>query len=637
MTRSFFHSIIFMVMVSSISFSTTSWASYDLNKSTEAVIQQPANINIIIRKLLERTPEGNYLVQDFYVSGEKLTDPYLLRTNKSLTEFNLYSIDYTAFDQVFLEGYKEFQVGGLTSVGQVLDNNEASKQNGYDPLDIIGKLTVYYKNGKKRGEQFYEEGLKDGPSIWWYESGSKERQATYKKDNLDGAFVVWYKNGKPRLQAAYSNNKLDGAYTFYNEAGKVVKEATYKQGKLAGKYADYYEDGQLFFTTDYTDPNRLVKNWYRKGYLTNEVQYKNGKPFSNKYFDSGILIAEDNFKEGTAELVERYFMTRKVLEETDDGFLVQDFYSNGKKRTDPFILTHEDDLKRISMDYAELSVKGSVKVWHADGLPIYEIAYLDGKRNGVSKIWADKHLLREGVYENDDEQGIAIDYYADGNKWSEMEYKDGQLIKVTAWYQDGPKMLENIYQSDQLVQSIFWYKNGQLMGHNHYKDGLLEGERQLWYENGQLKFTGNYQAGQLVGEVNAWYENGHKKLVGIYEDAEALVTLWSADGQYRTVIKSIDNDEFLHLYNNSQWKGDQKLVENQYLGNTLDGPSREWHENGLLAVTGQYKDNLKNGLWVYYNDKGFKQMEGEFKKGKQTGLWYYWDKEGNKTSQDKTE
>lgn len=53
----------------------------------------------------------------------------------------------------------------------------------------------------------------------------------------------------------------------------------------------------------------------------------------------------------------------------------------------------------------------------------------------------------------------------------------------------------------------------------------------------------------------------------------------------------------------------------------IDGPLRQWHQNGRLALEGTYLDGSAEGRFVSWFDDGGKSGEGSFKSGKPDGDW----------------
>lgn len=95
-------------------------------------IPRLAAVKSFTRQLIERNTEG-CLVQDFYVTGEKRTDPFLVIAEESAIP--------VSFD--------------------------------YELLPIDGLLTLYYKTGVKEQQVNYQAGKRNGEWSSWYVHGQK--------------------------------------------------------------------------------------------------------------------------------------------------------------------------------------------------------------------------------------------------------------------------------------------------------------------------------------------------------------------------------------------------------------------------------------------------------------------------------
>jgi len=66
------------------------------------------------------------------------------------------------------------------------------------------------------------------------------------------------------------------------------------------------------------------------------------------------------------------------------------------------------------------------------------------------------------------------DYYENGHKWSEINYKDGkQDGKKIRWHRDGLKLTEINYKDGKQVSETRYkyYWDGQIKSETNYKDG----------------------------------------------------------------------------------------------------------------------------------------------------------------------
>ena len=98
-----------------------------------------------------------------------------------------------------------------------------------------GKWIDFYRNGQKKSETDFYDGLHHGKVIWWYEDGSKEAEFYYYRDQLHGLFTEWYKSGKLKSETNYSRGLLHGKAISWDEKGNVIREEIYEKENLIKK------------------------------------------------------------------------------------------------------------------------------------------------------------------------------------------------------------------------------------------------------------------------------------------------------------------------------------------------------------------------------------------------------------------
>ena len=125
-----------------------------------------------------------------------------------------------------------------------------------------------------------------------------------------------------------------------------------------------------------------------------------------------------------------------------------------------------------------------------------------------------------------EKNGIHTTYYENGQKESEVTYKDDK--------RDG--------------LSTDWYENGEKWSEVTYKDGELDGLYTTWYDNGQKSKEATYKDGKVDELFTTWYENGQKEYEGFYKDGNCLtcpkskggssLTICDCDGNYGSLSTS---------------------------------------------------------------------------------------------------
>lgn len=130
------------------------------------------------RHFIREISEGLFEVQDFYLTGEKRSDTFLLTDKEEAKK--------TEYREIFCNGIR------------------ISKSS-----IIEGKYTTYHKNGNKDIEGVYKEGIRIGVWRSWYLSGKLHAESTYKENNqFTGYEVVFNENGSKHSEGEirYSSN-----------------------------------------------------------------------------------------------------------------------------------------------------------------------------------------------------------------------------------------------------------------------------------------------------------------------------------------------------------------------------------------------------------------------------------------------
>lgn len=169
-----------------------------LEKSTES----DANF---YRVLIKELPNDSYLVQDFFISGDKLTDPYILTDGK--LEYN--------------------------------DNEDVAHPHNYYP--------------------------REGARIVWFESGNKKIESHYKNNMLTGTWIDYYENGQKHNEDYYIDGFLHGTSKSWNEKGDLKSECTYNHGVENGRcYVKYALNSDIYiYDLEYKDGKKIgiSKSW----------------------------------------------------------------------------------------------------------------------------------------------------------------------------------------------------------------------------------------------------------------------------------------------------------------------------------------------------------------------------------------
>lgn len=147
-----------------------------------------AENDLYYRRFLGLTPQGGFVVQDFYKSTpaeqgnssveRKLTDAYVLSSRGDM-------------------------VGPLfTEVVQT------QGQGGLNPAMV----------------RWLEQFRADGVYVLWYADGRKALQTSYQNDALQGQWTQWYANGVKHWQGMYAHGQRRGVWSHWDEQGRLLEE-----------------------------------------------------------------------------------------------------------------------------------------------------------------------------------------------------------------------------------------------------------------------------------------------------------------------------------------------------------------------------------------------------------------------------
>ncbi len=81
-----------------------------------------------------------------------------------------------------------------------------------EELPYTGSTIEKYENGKTKFVTHYENGLLNGPWIYYYENGNKESESAYLNGGMTGHYIKYYENGETHSEGEYINAKKEGMW-----------------------------------------------------------------------------------------------------------------------------------------------------------------------------------------------------------------------------------------------------------------------------------------------------------------------------------------------------------------------------------------------------------------------------------------
>ena len=109
-----------------------------------------------------------------------------------------------------------------------------------------GKCTYWNRDGDKKSEDNFKEGIREGKYTSWFTYGKKNKkyECYYIDGYRNGTFIRWNSNEIKIREGKYKDGKEDGLWTFWYENGQKEKEDTYKDGKVISSKV-WNEDGSV--------------------------------------------------------------------------------------------------------------------------------------------------------------------------------------------------------------------------------------------------------------------------------------------------------------------------------------------------------------------------------------------------------
>ena len=173
---------------------------------------------------------------------------------------------------IYTKGDKDIN-GNYISKDSLGNTIISGKFNGIAPE---GEWIIYFKNGRKKANYFYNDGKLNGEFVEYYWNGNIKIKGVYVNNKpslswktyfLDGSmestgqmfegkkFNEWneyHLNGRISIISNYNKQcQLNGNYYKYDNNGRIIYSATYFQDKLDGGYKEYYLDGEVALQGNY--------------------------------------------------------------------------------------------------------------------------------------------------------------------------------------------------------------------------------------------------------------------------------------------------------------------------------------------------------------------------------------------------
>ncbi len=503
-----------------------------------------------------------------------------------------------------------------------------------------------------------------------YKTGNKINVALVKQNHallqqlkdFSGNGGFWYKKYVPFYNWITNNNLFNNfTYTLLHsieneEYSKVIEKNSDEISSFYNSYRDKWKEIVSKNEEVINGKKEEVSYYFNDGYIQGVGKLKNEKTIGqwNFYNENG----GQRSKGGFADKGERngkwtwYYPSGQVKEVANyvEGKL------DGKGQ-----YYHENGRINVDYNYEKDSLNGEYKLYNNKGALMHKKYYKNGKLDGIYESYFDigDELLEFHIpYSNGLIDGKLIEYYANGDVFSEINYKKGKKEGLTKKYYIGNKLnSESNYVNDQLQGEYkIYFRNGNLMEEGQSVDGRYSGSFKRYYRDKTVESEFNYNNGKLDGlykfydiDGKIYYEYSYRK--------EEIISYKFFDKQ-GNIIKEGNKKggEFIYngystsgnltsegLYDISGGKtGKWKFYnsngflteEGNYIENKVEGENKTYHKNGKIKSISNYKNDVLDGYYVDYYINGQINSQGWYKDGKQHGEWRYYFIDGTLKAKD---
>ncbi len=420
-------------------------------------------------------------------------------------------------------------------------------------------------------------------------------------------------------------NEQEVTYYFENYLQGI---GVFENNKTIGHWELYTEDGKIQSFGNFNSGGKRQGEWiwYNKhGKISEKSNYKNGivngdyisfhengKPFVVSKYLNGELDGEYIYYNDKGALIQKKQFDNGIL----DG-VYKSYFPVGEKLIEYYIPYEKDLIKNKYFEY------------YATGDVYSEVPFKNGKQNGIEKKYrSNGSISTEANYTDGKLNGAYKSYFKNGNVYEVGQYLEGQ-----------PSGSWNTYYDDGILESEYSYNNGELTGSFKYYDFDGKLYYEYLYRKGEIiAYSFFDKQGEIIksdkkkgGEFYyvGYSTSGNVTSAGYYDIKGGKKGNWKFYSN-----NGILNEEGGYQDNNAEGKqvsyfssGVTKSISN-YKANQLSGYYSDFYKNGQLKNQGWYKENLHHGEWRSYYIDGTLKSTLFLHKGKLHGDQFYYGPEG---------
>lgn len=422
-----------------------------------------------------------------------------------LISFNIYSQEVYEIHPFNLEKIPE--------LNSFYSPSERTYEYNSEKLKRIFNETNSLPKVNSVNTKFYKENFN---SIFEIYGGKNIELKIITNINKKECTIFLYRKGKVEHEIPYVNGKVNGVYKVFKDEGKPLVETNYKDGVRNGNRRFYAYNEERIIEGDCNNGQVVGKikiiNTEKNDYCLYPTNYKNGVI---EYYDKNSnLICEVHFVDENivnGEVIDYNITTKKKwlirnhkMGKLDGKTECFDFNGNSK-----YVLNYKDGLpignhKEFYLNggiykeslYDENGIKiGTWKTYDESGNLKSELQYLNGKINGIEKMYNNKILISTREYVDDKLNG-SWKHWNRETKIIETESQmvDNKCMSIIFYFKNGKisKRFEN-NTKNQPIRAEYFDKNGNLFYEEKYNsEKSSEGiHKYYFYDENEDYFLGN--------------------------------------------------------------------------------------------------------------------------------------------------
>lgn len=346
----------------------------------------------------------------------------------------------------------------------------------YEIKETQGKndtVTSFDETGMIRRITQYRDGKKEGVEQKFDASGNLTAEINYKNGIKDGYATGYFPTREIAFRKRYENGVVVGKLTCYFPTGEVAAEIAYKDGLKDGKAVINspikkeldFSKGKMLNLPAVSERREIISNL--SALSTPDKECLN---LENKV-EELLLDIDVNVN----SIKSSFAMPQPQECENFSAF---------KSETSSYICY--DSAKKMRALYPTALNRGKYaveKIFTPEGLLLYEIPYLEKKRQGWAKKYDENRKIIGETYFNAGELSSSRTYYPKGTIKEIMEQADGAPRQLIAGYKENGNLEFSITYNKDEKQEAYLNKDNKKDVYIHFYKNMPETIRESNAQN----------------------------------------------------------------------------------------------------------------------------------------------------------